>query len=132
MSRTQNSKKNVFCPEKNILDLSKRMFFYLHAKYISNLIGFKEKKVLRLFDTLGYIFMFETHNSEKKQVFCSKNVIFDFFQTFFSKRLNCIMRSMKKNVAQFVQKVGEGLLTHGFSSRGLRGFFYGGKMKSLK
>ena len=69
MSRTQNSKKNVFCPEKNILDLSKRMFFYLHAKYISNLIGFKEKKVLRLFDTLGYIFMFETHNSEKKARF---------------------------------------------------------------
>ena len=96
MSRTQNSKKNVFCPEKNILDLSIRMFFYLHAKYISNLIGFKEKKVLRLFDTLGYIFMFETHNSEKKHVFCSKNVIFDFFQTFFSKRLNCIMRSIKK------------------------------------
>ena len=77
--------------------------------------------------------MFETHNSEKSTFFALKASILIFFSVFFSKALDCKKGSMKKkNFAQFLQKVGEGLLTHGFSSRGLRGFFYGGKMKLLK
>ena len=45
----------------------------------------KEKKVLRWSDTLGYIFMFETYNSEKNTFFCPKNAIFNFFSDFFFK-----------------------------------------------
>ena len=43
------------------------MFFYLHAKYISNFAGFKERK---LWYTIT-IFMSKTQNS-KKNVSCPK------------------------------------------------------------
>ena len=76
--------------------------------------------------------MFETHNSEKKYVFCPTSFNFDFLLVFFLRLKTVKKEAWKKNFAQFLQKVSEGLLTHGFSSGGLRGIFYGGKMKSLK
>ena len=74
------------------------MIFYLHAKYISNFAGLKEKKVLRLCDTCIYILVYNisgTPNSGKNTFFCPKNAIFDFFKDFFLKHLTVVNEECK-------------------------------------
>ena len=72
------------------------------------------------------IFMPGTQNSGKKNTFFVLKT--SFFHILFSESLICFKgKNDNKNFAQFVQKVGEGRLTHDVSSRSYGGFSFGEK-----
>ena len=118
-------RKKVFCPLKKHFRLIYTAYFSICMPNIyQTWLDLKKRKFWDC-STLSVTYLCLKHIiREKSTFFVLKASILPSHQFFFLRLKTVKKEAWKKDFAQFLHKVSEVLLTHGFSSRGLRDFFY--------